>query len=266
MKILVLVKWVPEGINVSFKNDMTVNREQADIRMLCNPFDLYGMEAAARIKDQKADIEIVALTLGARGAESALKDCIAVGADRAYLISDPLYAGADTMLTAEILERAIHYLAGKEGDFDVIFAGCKTTDGGNTAIPSMLGERLHIPQLSFALCCELRGKTLRVVKERDEGNEIYEMQLPCLVSFTKADFLPRYPDIMRIIDAASQSLPRFGEAELKIFDGREKKSSRIKLLSVQHRDLGKQSLILQERDPAVSAGKLAKMLSAAHVI
>ena len=128
MKILVCVKQVPDTTEIKI-DPVTNTLIRAGVPSIVNPFDAYALEIAARIKDENPDTEITLLSMGPDQAKDALRECLAVGADKAYLCSDRKFGGSDTLATSYILASAIEAIEAKEGRFDIIFGGKQAIDG-----------------------------------------------------------------------------------------------------------------------------------------
>ena len=184
MNILVCVKQVPDTTEIKIdpvKN--TLIRE--GVPSIVNPFDGYALEAAARIKDQNPDTKIVVLSMGPEQAKNALKECLAIAADKAYLVSDRAFGGSDTLATSYIICQAIKKVEELEGRFDAIFCGKQAIDGDTAQVGPELAEHLDYPQVTYALESEAGDGVLQVKKEVEEGAEIIEVATPCVITFTK---------------------------------------------------------------------------------
>ena len=133
MNVLVCVKQVPDTTEIKIdpvKN--TLIRE--GVPSIVNPFDGYALEAAARIKDKDPEAKIVVLSMGPEQAKNALKECLAIAADKAYLVSGRAFGGSDTLATSYIISEAIKKVEEKEGKFDVIFCGKQAIDGDTAQV------------------------------------------------------------------------------------------------------------------------------------
>lgn len=214
MNIIVCVKQTPEaGRGELDRSAGTVKRSEE--RQVINPFDLYAMEAALRLQEENPATRIIALSMGPQSAGSVLRDCIALGADTGYLVTDPAFAGSDVRACSHVLARAIRVIEKREGiHADAVFCGAKTIDGGTSMLGPELAVRLGYPQVTYALRCSFRQGGLTVEKEDDSGNRIYSIGTPCLLTFTKASFPVRYPVISRILEAESMELPVLGADDL----------------------------------------------------
>ena len=194
MKMLVCIKQVPDTTEIRI--DPVKNTLIRDgVPSIVNPFDAYALEIAARIKDANPDSEIVLFSMGPEQAKAALKECLAVGGDRAYLISDRAFGGSDTLATSYILASAIRKLEEAEGKFDIIFCGKQAIDGDTAQVGPEIAEHLDLPQITYAIEAAVEGDTVKVKKEVDEGFELIGAKMPCLITATKPFFDPRYPSI-----------------------------------------------------------------------
>ena len=143
MKLLVCVKQVPDTTEIRI--DPETNRLIRDgVPSIVNPFDGYALEMAARIKDQRDDVQIIVMSMGPMQAKEALKTCLAVGGDKAYLISGRRFGGSDTLATSYILFCAIKKLEEIEGKFDVIFCGKQAIDGDTAQVGRSRSEERRV--------------------------------------------------------------------------------------------------------------------------
>ncbi len=227
MNIIVCVKQTPEaGRGDVDRLSGTVMRAGSE-RQVINPFDLYAMEAALRLQEQDSSTRIIAVSMGPQSAGSVLRDCIALGADTGYLVTDPCFAGSDVRGTAHVLARAVRVIEKRENiHADAVFCGAKTVDGGTSMLGPELAVKLGVPMVTYALGCSLRRDGFSVEKEDDTGNRIYSIGTPCLMTFTKASFPVRYPAISRILEAESMELPSLSAADLDEETGLPAKDTR----------------------------------------
>lgn len=172
-----------------------------------NPFDGYALEAVARIKVKNPDTKIVVVSMGPEQAKNALKECLAIAADKAYLVSGRAFGGSDTLATSYILSNAVKKIEEIEGKFDAIFCGKQAIDGDTAQVGPEMAELLGYPQVTYGLEAELDGNMLKVKKEVEEGAEIIGINLPCLVTFTKPAWDPRYPTVKRKMAANRAEIP-----------------------------------------------------------
>lgn len=262
MNIIVCVKQTPEAGKGEMDQIRGTVRRDAD-RQVINPFDLYAMEAALRLQEEDPSTRIIALSMGPASAGSVLRDCIALGAENGYLVSDPVFAGSDVRGTVNVLAAAIRVIEEREGiRADAVFCGAKTVDGGTSMLGPELAAVMKLPQVTYALTCSPDQAGLCVEKEDDRGNRIYSIPSPCLVTFTKASFQVRYPMIARILEAERMELNILTAADLQgeypLRAGAE--GAALQVGDVRLRKLQKQSQIIEDPDPAKAVTALAQRL------
>ncbi|MGO9481819.1 MAG: electron transfer flavoprotein subunit beta/FixA family protein [Candidatus Kryptoniota bacterium] len=185
---IVLVKQVPDTANITgnvMQEDGTVNR--AKLPAILNHEDRVAMEAALQLKDKYGGT-ITAITMGPPRATDILRECLYMGADQAYLISDRKFAGADTLATSYVLSEAIK----KIGSFDFIFAGRQAIDGDTAQVGPQTAEKLHIPQITYLEeIRSVKDGTVEAKRKIEGGFEIVLCKLPVLVTVLKDAAEPR---------------------------------------------------------------------------
>ena len=187
-KSIVLVKQVPDTANISgqvMRPDGTVNR--AKLPAIFNPEDKVALEVALQIKDKYGG-EVKVITMGPPKASDVLRECLYLGADAVFLVSDRKFAGADTLATSYVISQAIK----KAGDFDLIFAGRQAIDGDTAQVGPQTAEKLGIPQITYAEeITDLRNGRITVKRRINGGHEILESPLPVLITVIKSAAMPR---------------------------------------------------------------------------
>ena len=215
MNILICVKQVPDTTEIKI-DPVTNTLIRAGVPSIVNPFDAYALEIAARIKDKAPGSRIVVVSMGPPQAEAALKECLSVGGDVAYLVSDKAFGGSDTLATSYILSRAFSFLEEKEGKFDVIFCGKQAIDGDTAQVGPEMAEHLDLPQITYAIDAEMKDDKILVKKQVETGILVYEMQTPCLITVTKTSFEPRFPSIKSKLAASRATIGRITADDLDI--------------------------------------------------
>lgn len=185
---IVLVKQVPDTANISgkvMKDDGTVNR--AMLPAIFNHEDKAALELALQVKERFGG-KVIAVTMGPQRASDILRECLFMGADEVYLISDRKFAGADTLATSYVLSEAIK----KIGDFHFVFAGRQAIDGDTAQVGPQTAEKLDIPQITYAEeIVDVKNDTVVIKKKIDGGYELLESKLPVLVTVLKDAVEPR---------------------------------------------------------------------------
>lgn len=197
MEIVVCIKQVPDTTEV--KIDPVKNTLIRDgVPSIVNPFDEYAVEVAVRIKEQFG-AHITVLTMGPPQAETALRKCLAMGADEAVLVSDRAFAGADTYATSYTLAAAIQ----KIGRPDIIFCGKMAIDGDTAQVGPGIAEHIGISQVTYVQKIrEVNDSSLVVERAFEGGYEVIEVQLPAVIAVDKNVGEPRYPSVKRSIQAS----------------------------------------------------------------
>jgi electron transfer flavoprotein alpha/beta subunit len=194
LRIIVTIKQVPDTKDVEIdKRTGTLKRE--GVPSIVNPEDRNGVELALQLKE-KYGAEVTVITMGPPQAKEALYEVLGMGADKAYLISDRAFAGADTLATAYTLARAIE----KIGEFDLIIAGRQAIDGDTAQVGPQLAASLGIPQITYVKEVEYEDGYIKAI--RDMGKRIETLKAPVPVLLTVLDEAnhPRYPNFGIIRD------------------------------------------------------------------
>ena len=269
MEILVCVKQVPDTAEVKIDPvKHTVIR--AGVPNIFNPFDQNALEAALQMKDADKDVKITLLSMGPDQAKDVLREGLAMGADDAYLLSDRKLGGSDTLATGYALAQAIKKIAADKGieQFDIILCGKQAIDGDTAQVGPEIAEHLGLPQVTYALEAELTDDGLTILKECEDANQKIAVSLPCLVTFTKPSFDPRYPTIKRKLAANRAEIPVLGEDAFPDIDktriGLKGSPTHVKKSFVPPRKQG--GVMIKEESNTASAQKLVAMLSEAHLI
>lgn len=267
MNILVCVKQVPDTTEIRIDPVRNVLIREG-VPSILNPFDGYALEAAARIKDAHPETRITVLSMGPEQAKLALRECLALAADKAYLICGGAFSGSDTLATSYTLSQAILHVQKTEGPFDAIFCGKQAIDGDTAQVGPEIAEHLGLPQVTYGLEAELGENELIVRKEAEEGYERVAVSMPCLVTFTKPVWEPRYPTIPRKLAADQAEITVLGEEDLAEIDrtriGLKGSPTRVKRTFVPQKR--KSGQMINEGSAAASARKLAELLSGAGAL
>lgn len=185
---IVLVKQVPDTANISgqvMKPDGTVNRSK--LPTVFNPEDKIALELALQLRDRYGGT-VKVLSMGPLKASELLRECLYMGADEAFLVSDRKFAGADTLATSYVLANAIR----KMGDYDIVFAGRQAIDGDTAQVGPQTAEKLGVPQITYAeQIVSADQEKITVKRKVDGGFEILEGRFPLLITVVKDAAVPR---------------------------------------------------------------------------
>ncbi len=211
MNIVVCIKQVPDTRNVRLDPETnTLKRE--GVESIVNPFDMYAVETALRLKDEFGGT-VTALTMGPPQAEAALRQVVEYGVDEAVLLSDRAFAGADTWATSYTLAKGIE----KIGQVDLIVCGKQAVDGDTAQVGPELAEQLGLPFVCFVRrLAEVDPSGGRMVVERlmDDGYDVVEASLPALITVVKEIGEPRVPSLRGKMKAKKLTIPVYGAADL----------------------------------------------------
>lgn len=203
MHILVCVKQVPDTKNAKL-DPVTHNLDRRSTTAITNPYDTHAVEEAVRMKERFGGTVSV-LCMGPPQAVATMKHCVQLGADNAYIISDRAYAGADTLATSYALATAIEKISKEVAPIDLILCGKMTIDGDTGQVGPGIASRLQIPPLTGVIKIEdinEDSKSIRVHRKIDDGYEILESKLPCLITVDKSINEVRRASMPNMIRAA----------------------------------------------------------------
>ena len=211
MKIIVSIKQVPDTSGkVAVNPDGTLNR--ASMQTITNPDDMNALEAALKLKDELG-CKVVAVTMGPAPAAGMLREALAMGADEAVLVSAREFGGSDTYATSQILAAAINKI-GVEDD-DIVLCGRQAIDGDTAQVGPQIGEKLHLPQITYAAEIAKEGKTVTVKRMLEDGYMTIKTQTPCLITCIKELNEPRYMSVGGVFEAYSKPLTTLDYNALK---------------------------------------------------
>lgn len=208
MKIAVTVKQVPDSWAEKKFVDGRIDRESVDA--VLNDLDEYAIEEALRIceanggsVDEGGEHTITLISMGPARAQEAVRKGLSMGATNAIVITDPALAGADAMVTSEVLAKVI-----SEGGYDFVISGVESTDARMSVIPAMVSARLNQAQLTFANKVEVdsANKKISINRITDTGEAELEASFPAVISVVEKINEPRYPSFKGIMAAKKKEI------------------------------------------------------------
>lgn len=209
MKILVFVKQVPDTDTVKL-DPVTGNLRREGVVSTVNPGDLNAVEAALQLRELHGGT-VTAVSMGPPQAAEALKKALALGCDDAFLLSDRVFGGADTLATAYTLSKA----AEKIGNFDLLIFGRNSIDGDTAQTGPATAAFLDLPQVTLVKAMELQDSWLCCTRELADCSEQVRVQLPAVISVCREINTPRYPTLMNIMKASKKPLTVWSAADLE---------------------------------------------------
>ncbi len=211
MKIIVCIKQVPDTKGgVKFNPDGTLDR--GAMLAIMNPDDKAGLEAALRLKDEYG-AEVTVVTMGLPKAEEALREALAMGADKAVLVTDRVLGGADTWATSTTVAGAIRNL-----EYDLIITGRQAIDGDTAQVGPQISEHLDLPVISYAKDIKVEDGHVIVQRQYDDGYHVVKAKMPCLITALSELNEPRYMTPGGIFDAYDTEVTVWGRKDLKDVD------------------------------------------------
>ncbi|MEG1979058.1 MAG: electron transfer flavoprotein subunit beta/FixA family protein [Cetobacterium sp.] len=212
MNIVVCIKQVPDTTEIRL-DPVKGTLIRDGVPSIINPDDKGGLEEALKLKD-KFGAHITAITMGPLQADAALREAIAMGVDRAILLTDRKFAGADTLATSHALSAALNEL-----DYDLIIAGRQAIDGDTAQVGPQIAEFLNVPQITYVKDIEFDGKkTFEVKRSTEEGYMLLQVETPCLMTVLAEANKPRYMNVKNIVDAFDREVEIWGVDKLSDVD------------------------------------------------
>ena len=211
MKIIVCIKQVPDTTEIRI-DPVKGTLMRDGVPSILNPDDANALEAALQIKDEYPGTVVDVVTMGPQ-ASYALRECLAMGADDAYLLSSRAFGGADTCSTSTTLAYGIK----KIGDYDFIFAGRQAIDGDTAQVGPQLAQRLGLPAATYVQNIrEIRENSVILERQLEDGYEVLEIQRPCVLTAVRELNRPRYMSVIGIEKAYEKEITVWDERDLDI--------------------------------------------------
>jgi len=211
MHIVVCIKQVPETTEVKI-NPQTNTLIREGVKSIINPFDMYALEEAVRLKEKFGGSTTV-ITMGPPQADAALREAMAMGIDEAILVSDRAFAGSDTWATSYTLSLAIKKIA----NFDLILCGKQASDGDTAQVGPGISTHLDIPQVTYVKKIEeVKDGVMRVERMMEEGYEIIETPLPALLTVVKEINEPRMPSLKGLMRSRQAKITHWTAKDLMV--------------------------------------------------
>ena len=210
MNIIVCIKQVPDTKELRI-NPQTGSLVREGVPSIINPDDRHAVEEAVRIKEKHGG-KVTAITMGPQQAVEILRECLAMGADEAILLTDKAFSGADTWATSYTLGCAIR----KIEKFDLIVCGRQAIDGNTAQVGPQLAEFLGLTQITYVQVLEYQGETLKLQRALEDGYEVVETKLPALLTVIKDINIPRIPALDMVLDAYTKEIVIWAANDLPV--------------------------------------------------
>lgn len=209
MNIVVCVKQIPDPAQPGELDEesKTLKREG---KLILDESDSYGVEMALQLVEAAGGGEVTLVSMVPDEATSGLRTALAMGAEKAILVSDDALAGTDALGTAKVVAKAVE----RAGDVDLVMTATESTDGYTGTVPAQISELLGWPCLTFAKHIETSGASVKVNRQTEAGYDMVECDLPAVVSVTAGVVEPRYPSFKGIMAAKNKPVDTVGVADL----------------------------------------------------
>ena len=214
MKIIVCIKQVPDTTEIRL-DPATGTMIRDGVPSIMNPDDKGGLEMALRLKDEHG-AQVTVVTMGPMQADAVLREALAMGADRAVLLTDRKFAGADTLATSNTLAGALRLLG-----YDLIITGRQAIDGDTAQVGPQVAEHLDLPQVTYVEQARLSGdNTLSVRASTEEGYRMLEVGLPCVLTVLSSACKARYMSVRGIVEAFRREVEIWDAARIGVDEGK----------------------------------------------
>lgn len=207
MHIVVCIKQVPDSAQIRV-HPVTNTIMRQGVPTIINPYDLFALEAALRLRDEHGG-EVTVLTMGPPMAEDSLRKALTFGADRAVLLTDRFFAGSDTLATSFALAQAIRKIGEVFGKPDIVFTGKQTIDGDTAQVGPGIAKRESLLQLTYVSkisALDLDGRKIKVERRSEGGVQVLETKLPVLITMLEGTNEMRRGSITDALRAARAEL------------------------------------------------------------
>ena len=196
MKIVVCIKQVPDTTEIKL-DPVKGTLIRDGVPSIMNPDDKAGLEEALRLKDQYG-AHVTVITMGPPQAEAILREAYAMGVDRAILLTDRKFGGADTLATSNTIAAALRHI-----EADLIIAGRQAIDGDTAQVGPQIAEHLGLPQVSYVKNMQYNKEDNSLTIERavEDGYYLVNVQLPALITVLSEANQPRYMRVKGIVEA-----------------------------------------------------------------
>jgi electron transfer flavoprotein beta subunit len=212
MKMYVCIKQIPDPNTVVSQLDPNTKRlVRSGVSLVLDPGDEVTIAAAINLRETVGNSEVTAVSMGPASAQEAMRRALAMGVDRAILVTDAAIAGSDALGTARVLASVL-----KRENADLILCSTESTDGYTGMVPGGIAEFLGLPQLTFAREVKIEGQKALVKRVTSTGYLMVESSLPAVITIASGSFEAIYPTMKGIMGARKKPFTQLSLADLGI--------------------------------------------------
>ena len=218
MHIVVCIKQVPDSTHIRV-HPVTNTIMRQGVPAIINPYDLFALEEALRLKDQHG-AHITVVSMGPPQAEPALRKALSYGCDEAVLVTDKVFSGADTLATSYVLASAIKTLHAKN-PVDLVFTGKQTIDGDTAQVGPGIAKRLEFELLTYVSrinALDLANRSITVERRAKGGVQVLQTRLPALITMLEGSNELRFANTPDMFKAARTTIPHWDKVSAGIED------------------------------------------------
>jgi len=219
MHIVVCIKQVPDSAQIRV-HPVTNTIMRQGVPTIVNPYDLFALEAALRLRDTLG-ATVTVLTMGPPMAEDTLRKALGFGADRAVLLTDRAFAGSDTLATSYALSQAILKIGREWGTPDLVFTGKQTIDGDTAQVGPGIARRLGLNQITYVsgiTAIDPEAGTIELTRRAEGGVQELTTRLPALVTMIEGSCEVRRGSLPDVLRAARAEIVVWNAAQAGIAD------------------------------------------------
>ncbi|MEX2425541.1 MAG: electron transfer flavoprotein subunit beta/FixA family protein [Thermomicrobiaceae bacterium] len=261
MKVVVCSKYIPDP-----NLPMTVDPERKRLvrdpaQSILDPGDEFGIEAALKLVEEHGG-EVVVVSMGPEAADTAIRRAMAMGVERAILVTDPGLEGSDALTTAQVLSRVV---ATEEPD--VVICATESTDAYTGMVPGAMAAMLDFPQLTFVRSIQVEGSTITVQRDYENGYQSVKAELPVLITVTASIAEPRYPSFKGMMQAKKKPIDTRDLGAIGLDAGQAGQAgARERVLEIRKVEIDKQTRVIEDDGAGSSVDEIVNYLKQVQVI